>query len=570
MREYFEAEMRLLQEAASEFAAAHPEQARMLRLGEGSDRDPYVERLLEGMAFLTSHVRSRIDESRAVISEQLLSRLCPAQIRPYPSATVLELSPQSWRQAGQSVPAGAVVLSRPAGEAAVRCPFTLTRGLRLYPLEVHALTARETDTGETRLTIELRAHGGTPMAQLGLGRLDFFVSADRALGTSLYGLLTGALQIRARGDDGPPRAVPGLRFRPLGLDEEGRLLPAGESGQLGLDLLQDYFCFRERYLFLRLEGLDDSSLGDVRQRLTLEVTAPTRLPPGHRLGTEHLRLFCVPAVNLWPTDAEPITLDHRHSEYRLVADASRPDAVSIHSVESVTTRGRRSGEVRELRPLHALRPGQRERYFHATRHSHGSDAAHTYLQLGGGDATETETLSARVLACNGHLPRRHLGEGDVCDPGADFPSDLRVRNLGRPSPYHQPPAPLEQPLRLHGFLAASVGSLADAQTLRRLLNLMDWSERTENRQRIDALSAMTARPLHCLRRGLLQRGLSLEADVEEGAFLSLEDMRLFGDVLHAYLAGAAAVNEFVSLRITTQPRQRALTWPPRTGQSSPL
>lgn len=570
MHEYFDAEMRLLQEAASEFSAAHPEQARMLRLGEGSDRDPYVERLLEGMAFLTSHVRSRIDESRAVISEQLLARLCPAQIRPYPSATVLELSPQSWRQAGQSVPAGAVVLSRPAGEAAVRCPFTLTRGLRLYPLEVHALQARETDTGETRLTIELRVHGGTPMAQLGLRHLDFFVNADRAMAASVYCLLTGALQIRAWGDDGPPRSVPGLRFRPLGLDDEGRLLPAGESGQLGLDLLQDYFCFRERYLFLRLEGLGDTSLGEARQRLTLEVTAPSRLPQGHRLGTGHLRLFCVPAVNLWPTDAEPITLDHRHSEYRLVADASRPDAVSIHSVESVTARGRSSGEVKELRPLHGLRPGQRERYYHATRHSHGSDSAHTYLQLGGGDAAETETLSVRVLACNGHLPRRHLGEGDVCDPGADFPSDLRVRSLGRPSPYYQPPAPLEQPLRLHGFLAARVGSLADAQTLRRLLHLMDWSERTENRQRIEALSAMTARPLHSLRRGLLQRGLSLEAEVEEGAFLSQEDMRLFGDVLHAYLAGAAAVNEFVSLRITTQPRQRALTWPPRTGQSSPL
>lgn len=570
MRDYFEAEMRLLQEAASEFAAAHPEQARMLRLGEGSDRDPYVERLLEGMAFLTSHVRSRIDESRAVISEQLLARLCPAQVRPYPSATVLELRPQSWRQAAQSVPSGAVVFSRPVGEAAVRCPFTLTRGLRLYPLEVHALTAQESDTGETRLSIELRAHGTTPIAGLGLGHLDFFISADRALGTSLYALLTGALQIHARADQGPLRAAPALRFRPVGLEDEGGLLPAGESGQLGLDLLQDYFCFRERYFFLRLEGLDDPSLGEAEQRLSLEVTAPIRLPPGHRLGAEHLRLFCVPAVNLWPMDAEPITLDHRRSEYRLDADASRPDAVSIQAVESVTTRSRRSGEVSELRPLHRLHPGQRARYFHATRHSHGSDSAHTYLQLGGGEATETETLSARVLACNGHLPRRHLGEGDVCEPGADFPSDLRVRNLGRPSPCYPPPAPLEHPLRLHGFLAASVGSLADAPTLRRLLHLMDWSERPENRQRINALSAIRARPLHCLRHGLLQRGLCLEAEVEEGAFLSLADMRLFGDVLHAYLAGAAAVNEFVSLSITTQPRHRELKWPPRTGQSSPL
>ena len=52
MREYFESEMRLLHEAAADFAKAHPEQARMLNLAEVRDRDPYVERLLEGMAFI--------------------------------------------------------------------------------------------------------------------------------------------------------------------------------------------------------------------------------------------------------------------------------------------------------------------------------------------------------------------------------------------------------------------------------------------------------------------------------------------------------------------------------------
>lgn len=574
MRDYFESEMRLLRDAAREFAEAHPEQARMLRLGESGDRDPYIERLLEGMAFLTAHVRERIDESRAAVSEQLLARLCPAQIRPYPSATVLEFRPRSWRQAEQVIPAGAIVRSRPVGPGGVRCAFRVTRGLRVHPLELGDLRARETEAGETALTLELRGHGSTPLGRLGVETLDLYLRADPSLSASLYAVLTDPdARRRFAADGGAWVAAPGaLRFRSLGVADGGGLLPAPDGGSVGLDLLQDYFCFRERYLFLRLEGLDALPLEQTEERLVIELTSATRLPTGHALSADNLRLFCVPAVNLWATDAEPITLDHRRGEYRVVAEAGRPEEVGVYAVEAVTARGQRSGTVQALQPLHRLRPGETGRHYHVTRHGHGhgSGLPQAYLQIAGGPATEQETLSARILACNGHLPCRELEEGDVREPGDDVPGGLRMRNITRPSPCYPPPSAQSHPARLHGFLMASVGSLAEAATLRRLLHLMDWSERPENRRRIEAIRHVEAAPVHRVADGLLQRGIAVHADIEEGGFLSLEDIRLFGDVLHAYLGRVTAVNEFVALTLTTQPRQRAFTWQPRTGRSSPL
>ncbi|MEJ2073015.1 MAG: type VI secretion system baseplate subunit TssF [Reinekea sp.] len=84
-REYFEAEMRSLQDLAQEFAEAYPEQASMLNLNTVKDRDPYVERLLEGMAFLTSQIRHRLDDSIPEISQALLvisrlNRVCALRI----------------------------------------------------------------------------------------------------------------------------------------------------------------------------------------------------------------------------------------------------------------------------------------------------------------------------------------------------------------------------------------------------------------------------------------------------------------------------------------------------------
>jgi type VI secretion system protein ImpG len=69
MREYFEAEMRLLHQAAQAFAEAYPEQAGLLNLKTLRDRDPHIERLLEGVAYLTGQIRQRIDNDFPDISE---------------------------------------------------------------------------------------------------------------------------------------------------------------------------------------------------------------------------------------------------------------------------------------------------------------------------------------------------------------------------------------------------------------------------------------------------------------------------------------------------------------------
>jgi type VI secretion system protein ImpG len=571
MRDYFDAEMRLLHEAAREFAEAYPEQARMLHLEEVSDRDPYIERLLEGMAFLTAHVRERIDESRNAISEQLLAQVCPAQIRPYPSATVMQAHPQSWRQAAQTIPAESLVYSRGTGDSDLRCPFAMPRQMRLHPLEMRSVRAEETDRDETRLFIELRAHGTTAIRDMAIDALDFYIHADTALALGLYDLLTNdASRVRVRGTDDQYRRTRNMRFEAVGLTDEGRILPRDLTGHMGLDLIHDYFCFRERYFFVRLRGLDQAAIEEDAERLFLEVTGPVILPRGHQLDQRHLRLFCTPAVNLYGTDSEPLNYDHRRTEYRLVADYNYPDGVGIYAVDRVSARGQHSGQVSELWPLYRLRPGDERRHYHISRHSHGRSLEQVYIQIGGGDAREAETLSARVRACNGHWPRRYLNEGDVSDPGETVPSAVQIANLTRPSQYRHPPEPTEYPIRLHSFMHAGVGSLAERQTLTQLLALMDWSGRKDNQRRVAAIQDVSVEPVNRFHQGMLHQGLAFSATIDEEGFLGIADIRLFGDVLHAFLATQAAVNQFVALTITTQPTQKELTWPLRPGQNSPL
>lgn len=51
--------LRYLREAGKEFAQAYPDRAAMLNLDKPGARDPYVERLFEGFAFLMGRLREK-------------------------------------------------------------------------------------------------------------------------------------------------------------------------------------------------------------------------------------------------------------------------------------------------------------------------------------------------------------------------------------------------------------------------------------------------------------------------------------------------------------------------------
>ena len=81
MQQYFDAQMRLLTQAGKQFAENYPEHAGLLNIDSIKERDPHVERLLEGVAYLNANIHKRLDESLPEVSEQVLRQLCPALLK---------------------------------------------------------------------------------------------------------------------------------------------------------------------------------------------------------------------------------------------------------------------------------------------------------------------------------------------------------------------------------------------------------------------------------------------------------------------------------------------------------
>jgi type VI secretion system protein ImpG len=137
---YYQSELTALRQLGRRFAERSPALAPYL--GQAG-RDPDVERLLEGFAFLTGRLRQKLDDELPELSHSLMHLLWPNYMRPLPAFSILQFDPL--RQAGPAlrVERDTPVEGRPI--EGVRCRFRTC-----YPTEVLPLAWRAELLGEGR------------------------------------------------------------------------------------------------------------------------------------------------------------------------------------------------------------------------------------------------------------------------------------------------------------------------------------------------------------------------------------------------------------------------------------
>jgi type VI secretion system protein ImpG len=298
---------------------------------------------------------------------------------------------------------------------------------------------------------------------------------------------------------------------------------------------------------------------------------------------DDFELFAVPALNLFPLEAEPIQLDHSRIEYRIVPDARREDAIEVHSLQAVTLQTG-SGERIPAPALHSIDrgTGRLGRHFHgvARRSSFGpgggDDMFISIADLDGRLLGDPNTIvHCSVLAMNRDLPLRlPFGGGQpTLTPETPNPGLADVVALTKPTPTRRPPRRHAAVWKLIGQLSLNhlglTGGARGAQVLREMLALYDVADTPESANLRDRLVGVTAAP------GVGRIRVGGHTAMVAGTDLTLEidDERLSGSgaflltlVLERFLASACALNSFT--RLTTRLRRETGTWkswPSRTG-----
>jgi type VI secretion system protein ImpG len=370
---YYNEELRHLREMGAEFAQAFPKIAARLGIEGLEVTDPYVERLLEGFAFLAGRVQLRLDAEFPKFTQRLLEIVYPHFLAPTPAMLIARMTPDLGDPGlaqGALVPAGSVLMSRAGKASATSCEFRTAHAVRLWPIEIthaeyftHAADLPMAAMPEWRkaragLRIRLRVAPGHDFARLSLQDLRVHLSGVDDIAYRLHELLAGhamgvLVQPASRGS-GKWEALDADAVEPIGFDDDQALLPATLQGFAGYRLMQEYFAFPQRFLFFDVRGVGDALRkigGSEAEIVVLFARADAALLQA--VDANCVALHCVPAINLLERRCDRIHVDTDQHEFHIVPDRTRPQDFEVHSVLGVQGYGVGADAARRFAPLYS-------------------------------------------------------------------------------------------------------------------------------------------------------------------------------------------------------------------------
>ncbi len=582
LNKYYSDELDYLRDLGAEFANENPNLAPFLAR---ASRDPDVERLMEGFAFLTGRLRQKIDDELPELSHSLINLFWPNYLRPIPAATIVEFTPEPGALTAPHVlERGFTMESAPID--GTPCQFRTCYNVDILPARILDAKA-ETTSSSSRVSVTVGFDHGLSLAALGVPSLRFYLDYERepAVAQELFVRLFNNLDrcdVREPGGEVHSH-VPASAVTQVGFLPTEEVIPYPLNTFSGYRLLQEYFLFPQKYMFFDLNLGGQTEI--TANRIELSFEFHRSFNNSARLKRDLFRLNCTPAINIFRHDGQPIRVDHTKTEYRVRAAGQRANHYSIYSVDRV--RGWVQGQNRRIDYQlfesfrHADRSATEDTMYFRTNVKPATVGRGVDTYISFVDDKEnlaippTQTVTLELTCTNGSLAER-LGVGAVNRPGGDSIPSVSFANIGQVT--HQVPPPISGNLlwRLISNLSLNFSSIANIDGLRTVLSNYNFRALVDDRERrrmellLESLREIQTKPIDWMVRGLPVRGIRVELAVEESKQGGPGEAYLFGTILSHYLQNFSSLNSCSQLAIECLDSGVRFEWPVRIGQKSIL
>ena len=502
---YYDLELQHLRGMGAEFAREFPKIAGRLGMEGMNCADPFVERLLEGAAFLTARVHLKLDAEFPRFTQAMLETVYPHYLAPTPSMVMLQFDPQADEPAlaaGYKIPRHTAVKSLIGKGDTTACTYRMAHDVTLFPLKVveanyyiRELASLDVPPAalagaKSGIRIRLQTTAGLKLNQILADSLVFYLNAPGDQQTRLYELIIGhTIGAVVQPATKPPkwREVIGNAANPpvktLGFEDEEALLPHGPRSFQGYRLLQEYFAFPQRFYNFEVTGLKSAFKRGGENVVDLILLFNTvNLNLENMVSGANFAMHCSPAVNFFPMNADRIHITEKQADFQVIPDRTRPLDLEVHSIEKVTGIGAGNDTVTDFLPFYRARdaeeggayyqinrvprvPSAKEQRFGTRTRYPGSDV---YLSLV--DAknapfrSELKQLAVAVYCTNRDLPLTvPIGRGET-----DFTMEAGAPLTAIKSMTGQPTAPRpsyaegDTAWRIISHLSLNYLSLSDA------------------------------------------------------------------------------------------------------------
>ncbi|CAI1707434.1 Uncharacterized protein conserved in bacteria [Serratia ficaria] len=579
-------ELRYLRESGQQFAERHPQVAQHLGMHTGGVQDPFVERLLEGTAFLSARVHERIDNEYPEFALQMLSRLAPLWYTPTPSIATVAFEPDFtsplW-QAPVSLPKGSKISLADASLKNKSATFITGRALHLQPVDICAAECSSSVAADLPESVAARLHGAQSCLRLRLTtrgvkplsavtfepmHLTFAGDAVRA-NQLLLTLLNSCRRVVLWARHQPAPLVMSLASESLrlgGVAEDEALLPSCIGELPGSRLMREYFAAPSRFYGVELHGLNDflGRCGTLHEFEIIFALDAVSSPLIERVTAQDFCLFATPVVNLFPRRCDPIALNAERTEHQVVVDRLNPMLYEIHHLQAVQGMTRDGGSVQfSMLPEETQFDRKRPQAGYALRRQAFAGDRKSQRSVFGGDALfitlspgtsgivldDVTALSVAAMVSDSHLRPEHL-QKPALQTAIALPvrqtTLLRMPSAPRPVPDIRQAWQAVQLIAVNPLRYAEPDVSDCAALLRQWLSLFSWQGDASQRKRIASLAEAVFS--HCFEQypgpGPIawNRGVKVSLNIhtdhhaDQGGFL-------FGLLLHYALTEYCQLNQ---------------------------
>lgn len=612
---YYNRELQHLRGAAGEFAREFPKVASRLSLDEFACGDPYVERLLEGFAFLAARVQLKLNAEFPQFTQSILETVYPHYLSPTPSMAVLQFAfdaAQSGLENGFEIQRGTVLRSVIGSDDRTACEYRTGHPVTLWPVKVIQAQYYARDLGslappasmasaKAGLRIRLETPADMAFSNLDLDALTFYIRGTEDFPMQLYEhIFAHGTNVLVQPTEKPfawQRVLPVSDICQVGFTDEEALLPVGARSFLGYRLLHEYFAFPQRFLFFRLKGLRECIKRCESNAIDLVILFDREeLELEDRIDAGNFVLHCTPVINLFPKRADRIHLSDKSTDFHVVPNRTRPMDFEVYQVLKVTGYGVQADEKQAFAPFYSATDIDENNgggaYFTVNRiprmmsnreklqgRRSGYGGSEVFLSIVDSAAapyhSELRQLAVETLCTNRDLPiQMAVGRGKT-DFNLDISSPVEsVRCLSGPTSPRPSTAEGEVSWRMINHLNLNYLSLVDSPdgkgsaAIRDLFRLYCDTRDLQTRKLIEGVLSVNSRPVtrRISDQGQIAfvRGLEVALEFDEAAFEGT-GVFLLGAVMNVFFSKYVSINSFTETVIKTRERGEIMRWPASIG-----
>lgn len=613
--DHYRRELQHAREMGAEFAEEFPKIAGRLGLESLDCSDPYVERLLEGFAFLTARVQLKLENTHSKLARHILEMVYPDYLSPTPSMVIAKLQPsmsEGSLEQGYTIERGTRMRSLVGADETTECDFRTSHDLTLWPISISGVKYLSSRSAlemagvqssrdiRSALELELTTRDGLVFADLPIEDLSIYLCGPDNTGARLYEQMfahTKQVSLVHQNQElkSPRQPVQIVR---QGFSDDEALLPVRPQNFQGFRLLQEFFALSDRFQFMKIVNLKGRLAGHQESTIKLIFQFDnTDDVLSEIYDVENFELHCVPAINLFPKTVDRINLSRNTHEYHVVPDRTRPTDFEVHSVQGVEGFGTNQADSETFYPYYSVSEKRRTsttffslarepRARSSSQKSHGSRSSYVgsevYVSLV--DAreapyrTDMRQLAISALCTNRDLPlQMPVGRADTdfkLDIGAPVAS---IRCVTGPTLPRETRAHYRDAWLLVSNLSSNYLSIASASNdsgeaaaamLRQMLELYTDEKKGVDRRQLQGIVAVETTPAVRQRmfRGRIEvaRGLAIALTLDESAFQGT-GAYLFGSVMEQFFSRYASLNSYTETTLHTIQRNEIERWPVNLG-----